>query len=109
MQHELISLGCNEMLYAQHQQSLHQCLAYPIFCDPKSAGFHKLFKPSLNAVSVRRVLSKFISKLLCGAVSDFNLWYKKNKKKKNKIKNKIKNKNKQCNFSTTTSKRLLNE
>ena len=28
-----------------------------------AAGFHKIFKPSLNAVSVRRVLSKLISKI----------------------------------------------
>ena len=53
------------MLHAQHQQSLHQCLAYPIFCDPKCCRFpKKIFKPSLNAVSVRRVLSKLISKFM---------------------------------------------
>ena len=39
MQHELISLGCDEILHAQHQQSLHQCLAYSIFCDPKCCRF----------------------------------------------------------------------
>ena len=28
-----------EMLHAQHQQSLYQCLAYPIFCNPKCCRF----------------------------------------------------------------------
>ena len=38
-------------------------------------GFHEIFKPSLNAVSVRRVVSKLILNLRCTAVDDFNLWY----------------------------------
>ena len=40
--------------------------AWPIwsFAIQNAAGFHKVFKPSLNAVSVWRVLSKLISKFM---------------------------------------------
>ena len=34
------------------------------FAIQDAAGFHKIFKPSLNAVSVRRVLPKLISKFM---------------------------------------------
>jgi len=38
------------------------CLASRSFSIQNAAGFYKLLKPSLNAVSVMRVLSKLISK-----------------------------------------------
>ena len=63
MQHELISLGCDEMLHARSINSLF-INAWPTrsFAIQNAAGFHKIFKLSLNSVSVRRVLSKLISK-----------------------------------------------
>ena len=49
----------------------------PSFAFHNAARFNIIFKPFLNAVSVRRVLSKLISKftIRCTAVGDFNLWY----------------------------------
>ena len=40
-----------------------------------AAGFHKIFKLSLNAVSVRRACPNSFLNLRCTAVGDFNLWY----------------------------------
>ena len=42
------------------------------FAIQNAPGLHKIFKPSLNVVNVRRVLSKLISEF---AVGDFDSWY----------------------------------
>ena len=58
-----IRVASNELVYQTNQISLF-INAWPTrsFAIRIAAGFHEIFKASLNAVSMRKVLSKLISK-----------------------------------------------